>query len=58
MPDQLLQWHFRQSVLVNEGCRPSIFEHDSPPGTDMIIELGEGSLARKRFELDLGEGTA
>jgi len=31
--DQLLRWHFRQSVLANvRGAGEPIFEHDFPPG--------------------------
>jgi hypothetical protein len=30
-----------------------IFEHDFPPGTDMIREIREGPLAQERFELEL-----
>jgi len=51
--DQLLRWHFRQSVLANmRGAGEPIFEHDFPPGTDMI-EIREGPLAQERFELEL-----
>jgi hypothetical protein len=52
--DQLLRWHFRQSVLANmRGVGEPVFEHDFPPGTDMITELREGPLAQERFELEL-----
>jgi hypothetical protein len=38
--DQLLRWHFRQSVLANmRGAGEPIFEHDFPPGTDMMAEM-------------------
>lgn len=60
--DQLLRWHFRQSVLANmRGAGEPVFEHDFPPGTgeirdEMITELRsniEGPLAQERFELEL-----
>ncbi|RPB13388.1 hypothetical protein P167DRAFT_544720 [Morchella conica CCBAS932] len=52
--DALLRWHFRQSVLANmrEAGEP-IFEHDFPPGTDMMREIREGPCAQERFELEL-----
>ena len=51
---QLLRWHFRQSVLANmRGAGEPIFEHDFPPGTDMMREIQEGPLAKERFELEL-----
>ncbi|CUS06624.1 unnamed protein product, partial [Tuber aestivum] len=35
--DELLRWHFRQSVLANvRGAGEPIFENDFPPGTDMM----------------------
>jgi hypothetical protein len=35
--DQLLRLHFRQSVLANmRGAGEPVFEHDFPPGTDML----------------------
>lgn len=38
--DELLRWHFRQSILANmKGAGAPIFEHDFPPGTDMLGEL-------------------
>ncbi|KAJ9270606.1 hypothetical protein DTO212C5_3395 [Paecilomyces variotii] len=52
--DQLLQWHFRQAVLANmKGAGEPIFEHDFPPGTDMVREIREGPRAKERFELEL-----
>ena len=52
--DQLLRWHFRQSVLANMGgAGEPVFEHDFPPGTDMMAEIREGPLAQERFELEL-----
>ncbi|KAG0131798.1 hypothetical protein HOY82DRAFT_578422 [Tuber indicum] len=52
--DQLLRWHFRQSVLANvRGAGEPIFEHDFPPGTDMVGEISAGPYAQERFELEI-----
>ena len=52
--DELLRWHFRQSVLENmRGAGEPVFEHDFPAGTDMVKEISEGPYARERFELEL-----
>ncbi|KAH8147936.1 uncharacterized protein LAJ45_08037 [Morchella importuna] len=52
--DALLRWHFRQSVLANmRGAGEPVFEHDFPPGTDMMREIREGPCAQERFELEL-----
>jgi len=60
--DELLRWHFRQSVLANvKGAGEPIFEHDFPPGTDMMGEILAGPYARERFELEIAarlEGVA
>ncbi|KAG0640479.1 hypothetical protein HOY80DRAFT_9413 [Tuber brumale] len=46
--DELLRWHFRQSVLANvRGAGEPIFEHDFPPGTDMVGEILAGPYARE-----------
>ena len=51
--DQLLRWHFRQSVLMNmKGAGEPIFEHDFPPGTDMMTEIREGPYAEERLEME------
>ena len=52
--DDLLRWHFRQSVLANmkEAGEP-IFEHDFPPGTDMVKEILQGPVPAERMELEL-----
>jgi HNH endonuclease len=51
--DQLLRWHFRQSVLANmRGAGEPIFEHDFPSGTDMIGEIHEGPYAKERLEME------
>ena len=52
--DQLLRWHFRQSVLANvRGAGEPIFEHDIPPGTDMMREIREGPCAGERLEMEI-----
>jgi len=52
--DQVLRWHYRQSVLANvrRGGEP-VFEHDFPPGTDMLSEIHAGPYGRERFELEM-----
>lgn len=52
--EQLLRWHFRQSVLANmRGAGEPIFEHDFPPGTDMVGEIRDGPYAKERFEMEI-----
>lgn len=52
--DELLRWHFRQSVLANmRGAGEPIFEHDFPTGTDIMTEIREGPYAKERFEMEL-----
>ena len=52
--EQLLRWHFRQSVLANmRGAGEPIFEHDFPSGTDMVREIREGPYAKERFEMEI-----
>jgi hypothetical protein len=52
--DQLLRWHFRQTVLVNmKGAGEPIFEHDFPPGSDMIGSILKGPKAAERMEFEL-----
>ena len=42
VPDPLLRWHFRQSVLANMGGNGEpIFENDSA-GLDMVRVITEG----------------
>ena len=37
---QLLRWHFRQAVLTNmKGAGEPVFEHDFPPGSDIVGEI-------------------
>ncbi|KAG0136490.1 hypothetical protein HOY82DRAFT_478951 [Tuber indicum] len=48
--DELLRWHFRESVLAKvRGAGEPIFEHDFPPGTDMVGEILAGPYAREKF---------
>lgn len=52
--DQLFRWHFRQSVLANmRGAGEPFFEHDFPPGVDMVGEILDGPMATKRMEFEL-----
>ncbi|CUS08068.1 unnamed protein product, partial [Tuber aestivum] len=52
--DELLRWHFRQSVLANmRGAGEPIFEHDFPPETDMVGEILAGHYGQERFDLDI-----
>lgn len=53
-PDELLEWHFRQAVLVNiKGSGEPIFEHDFPSGSDMLGEIRSGPKAAERMEFEL-----
>jgi hypothetical protein len=52
--DQLLRWHFRQAVLANmRGAGEPLFEHDFPPGSDMIGDIISSSNAAERMEFEL-----
>ena len=52
--DQLLRWHFRQAVLTNmKGAGEPIFEHDFPPGSDMLDDIRSGPKAVERMEFEL-----
>jgi len=52
--DELLRWHFRQSILANaRGAGEPIFEHDFPPGHDMVGEILAGPSGQERFELEI-----
>lgn len=52
--DHLLRWHFRQTVLSKmRGAGEPSWEHDFPPGSDMLKEILEGPLPIERFELEL-----
>ncbi|KAK9322970.1 hypothetical protein V1517DRAFT_259197, partial [Lipomyces orientalis] len=52
--DELLRWHFRQSVLVNmRGTGEPFFEMDFPDGSDMVSEILSGPEPAKRMEAEL-----
>jgi hypothetical protein len=52
--DQLLRWHFKQTVLANmRGVGEPIFEHDFPPGSDIVGDILSGPKAAERMEHEL-----
>ncbi|KAK9485388.1 hypothetical protein V1527DRAFT_496707 [Lipomyces starkeyi] len=52
--NELLWWHFRQTVLANmRGAGEPSFEMDFPPGSDMMGEILSGPEAGKRMEAEL-----
>lgn len=52
--DQLLRWHFRQAVLGNmRGAGEPRFEHDFPPGSDIVSDILDGPKAAERMEFEL-----
>jgi hypothetical protein len=52
--DQLLRWHFRQAVLTNvKGAGVPVYDHDFPPGSDMLSDIRRGPLATERMEFEL-----
>jgi hypothetical protein len=52
--DQLLRWHFRQAVLANiRGAGEPRFEHDFPPGSDIVGDILQGPKSVKRMEFEL-----
>jgi hypothetical protein len=52
--NELLRWHFRQAVLTNmKGAGEPIFEHDFPPGSDMMGQILKGPRAADRMEFEL-----
>ena len=52
--DQLLRWHFRQAVLANmRGAGEPIFEHDFPPGSDIVGDILNGPKSAERMEFEL-----
>ena len=52
--DQLLRWHFRQAVLANmRGAGEPMFEHDFPPGSDIVGDILYGPKAAERMEFEL-----
>ncbi|KAK9350782.1 HNH endonuclease-domain-containing protein [Lipomyces doorenjongii] len=52
--DELLRWHFRQTVLANmKGNGEPIFEFDFPDGSDMVGEILSGPRGSDRMETEL-----
>ena len=52
--DELLRWHFRQTVLANmRGAGEPVFEFDFPPGSDIVGEILSGPKAAERMEFEL-----
>ena len=52
--DELLRWHFRQAVLTDmRGAGEPVFEHDFPPGSDMMGHILRGPRAAERMEFEL-----
>ena len=53
-PDALLRWHFRQAILTNmKGAGEPDFEHNFPPGSDMIGDILSGPMAGERMQFEL-----
>lgn len=51
---ELLRWHFRQAVLTNmRGAGEPVFEHDFPPGSDIMGDIRDGPKAAERMESEL-----
>jgi hypothetical protein len=52
--DQLLRWHFRQAIFANmRGAGEPNFEHDFPPGSDIVSDIFSGPKAAERMEYEL-----
>ncbi|KAF8443643.1 hypothetical protein BGX38DRAFT_1199308 [Terfezia claveryi] len=52
--DELLRWHFRQSVLANmRGEGEPVFEHDFPGGNDAVAEIGLGPRGSERLGMEI-----
>jgi hypothetical protein len=52
--DQVLRWHFRQAILGNmRGAGEPRFEHDFPPGSDIVSDILCGLKAAERMEFEL-----
>ena len=52
--DEILRWHFRQAVLANmRGAGEPRFEHDFPPGSDIVGDILRGPKAGERMEFEL-----
>ena len=57
--EELLRWHFRQSVLANiRGAGEPIIEYDIPSGTDMEGEVLAGPYAQGGSDLEIPAGLA
>lgn len=54
--DELLRWHYRRCVFANMGgAGEPIFEHDYPPGSDIMGELREAPCGQEQPELMLAD---
>jgi hypothetical protein len=52
--DDVLRWHFRQSILANmRGVGEPVFETDFPSGSDMMATLRGERYGKERFEIEL-----
>jgi hypothetical protein len=52
--DELLRWHFRQSVLANmRGVGEPVFESDFPPGSDQMATLRDEAYGQERLEMEI-----
>ncbi|KAG9228757.1 hypothetical protein BJ875DRAFT_337943, partial [Amylocarpus encephaloides] len=52
--DDVLRWHFRQSVLANiRDAGEPVFETYFPGGTDMMATLRNEPYSKERFEMEL-----
>ncbi len=52
--DQLLPWHFREAVPANmRGAGEPRFEHDFPPGSDIVSDILNGPKAAEMMEFEL-----
>ena len=52
--DELLRWHFRQAVLTNmRDAGEPVFEHDFPPGSDIVGDILRGPKPAERMEFEL-----
>ena len=52
--DELLRWHFRQALLANmRGTGEPTFEHDFPPGSDIVGDILRGPKSAERMEFEL-----
>jgi hypothetical protein len=52
--DELLRWHFRQAVFANmRGAGEPIFEHDFPPGSNIVGDILSSPRAVERMKAEL-----